>query len=133
LAKPPIYYLIATLLASGCCFQPYRPVTVLVRQEEDGKPILGAEVGVSYHTKFFGPVTSSGRTDEAGKALLFVTPYNNGQHLYADLGHDHLEFLDVSNEQLEAVPWTRWLTLLRFSEARPPDFVIAVTKKPAEP
>jgi hypothetical protein len=67
------------IMASGCqLLYDYKPVTVVVRDAETKKPIVGAEVGIYYLTMLdpFAPFPSVGKTGQDGVVHLRVAAHD---------------------------------------------------------
>jgi hypothetical protein len=75
-------WLAALLVASGCHLLENRPLTVLVRDAETGKPVPGAEVSLLDGCMYVAPVlhdTCQGTTGQDGTVRFFPDPYENDQ------------------------------------------------------
>jgi hypothetical protein len=99
-------------LGSGCqAFHQYRPVAVLARDAETGKPISGADVRISYPftRSTSAPWDSTGPTREDGIARLRAAPYADGDILLEVEAEGYLaETKHLSLQAVQAIEPAHW-------------------------
>jgi hypothetical protein len=125
----PVFLLV---VAQGCqAFHQYRPVAVLARDAETGKPIPGAEVRISYPLTppSSAPWDSNGPTQDDGIARLRAAPAGEAGILLQVSAAGYLsEEKNLSVEEVEAIRTAGWFESV---EKRPASFVLDLYAGPA--
>ncbi len=107
LAPTAIYLVLLALVAPGCqALHSYRPVAVLTRDAETGKPIADAEVHISYpHSDpNSAPYDSVGPTGADGIAHLRAVPYGDFDIAMAGSAPGYLaEHKPIPVKEMEAI------------------------------
>jgi hypothetical protein len=112
-------------------FHSYRPVTVLARDAETGKPIAAANVQISYPLadSRVGPSPSGGSTQNDGVAHLRAAPYGDLGIKVAVAANGYMsEDVDYPVAAVEAIEPAHWFEAV---ERRPANFVVALYADPA--
>jgi len=133
LARCLMYLALLLPTAPGCqAFHNYRPVSVLARDAETGKPIAGAEIHISYPDTqpSTAPWDSDGPTGGDGIAHLRAAPYGDYGIVVGAKATGYLaQQKAVPLLEVEALEPARWFEVV---EKRPARFILDLyTAEPA--